>query len=167
MRPTRRCSGTLLAGAIALLIALPAHSQWKWVDENGRMTYSDQPPPRSVPASRILNSGAQAFVASAAKPAGPSDQTPGERSSQPASTASQPAASRGAAAQARERQQAEHAAALGRACEAMRTEARTLESGMRVARVNAKGEPEVLGDEDRASRIAELKRDLQANCPIS
>ena len=66
-----------------------------------------------------------------------------------------------------EEELARQAAALGQACEAMRAETRTLESGMRLARVNARGEQEVVSEEERAARLNALRKDLQAHCPTS
>jgi len=69
--------------------------------------------------------------------------------------------------QRKEEELARQAAALGQACEAMRAETRTLESGMRLARVNARGEQEVVSEEARAARLNALRKDLQAHCPTS
>lgn len=46
---------SLLLTATALLItALPAQAQWKWKDANGKIQYSDMPPPPGTPAANIL-----------------------------------------------------------------------------------------------------------------
>ena len=42
------------AVALACLLALPAHAQWKWRDASGRVTVSDRPPPRDVAEKDIL-----------------------------------------------------------------------------------------------------------------
>lgn len=43
----------ILLGAMLLASAL-AHAQYAWLDEKGVRQYSDQPPPTSTPASKIL-----------------------------------------------------------------------------------------------------------------
>ncbi len=45
----------ILLGAILLASAF-AHAQYAWIDEKGVRQYSDQPPPTSTPASKILKS---------------------------------------------------------------------------------------------------------------
>lgn len=76
----------LLPWLLMALAAAPlAHAQYKWRDANGRMVYSDMPPPASVAPSAVLQaparpapaadsggSGATARAASAVPPAGPS-----------------------------------------------------------------------------------------------
>ena len=69
--------------------------------------------------------------------------------------------------QRKEEDLARQAAARGQVCEGMRAEARTLESGMRIGRVNAQGEREIITDEERAARLQALRKDLQANCSAS
>ncbi|MET0509209.1 MAG: DUF4124 domain-containing protein [Burkholderiaceae bacterium] len=62
---------------------------------------------------------------------------------------------------------AEKAAADARnaqACEDSRAGLRTLESGMRVTRINAAGEHEVLSDGERQQRISAIRRDLGSRC---
>ena len=64
--PTRACRGTGMALAVlaGALIALPAEAVlYKWVDANGRVSYSDQPPPANVKAEIV--SGAAVLSASA------------------------------------------------------------------------------------------------------
>jgi hypothetical protein len=43
----------ILLGAM-LLASTVAHAQYAWLDEKGVRQYSDQPPPTSTPASKIL-----------------------------------------------------------------------------------------------------------------
>ena len=50
---------SLLAVLVGAALAVPAHAQWKWRDEDGRINYSNQPPPLSVPLDRILSEGGQ------------------------------------------------------------------------------------------------------------
>lgn len=48
--PTR----ALVACLALLCIALPAQAQWKWKDANGKVQYSDLPPPSGTPDAAIL-----------------------------------------------------------------------------------------------------------------
>ncbi|MBK6366977.1 MAG: DUF4124 domain-containing protein [Polaromonas sp.] len=38
----------------ALACVLPVVAQYQWIDANGRKVYSDQPPPASVPAKKVV-----------------------------------------------------------------------------------------------------------------
>ncbi|GAA4405679.1 DUF4124 domain-containing protein [Quisquiliibacterium transsilvanicum] len=55
-------------------------------------------------------------------------------------------------------------AGVAKWCEELQGRARTLESGMRMARVEADGEQAVLSDEERASQLQGIRRDLAAQC---
>ncbi len=176
-----------------------AHAQWKWRDESGQINYSDQPPPKGVPASRILSSvepragatptplpssasapvggipsvNATAPRADAAGAAAAAKADPAPR----ADAASKSAADRALEAKLREKEreladrkreeEEQKTAARSRACEAMRADMRTLESGMRIARVNPQGEREFLTDDERAQRIEALRRDMRSLCTTS
>jgi hypothetical protein len=165
-------TATLLLAAL-LQVSLPAHAQWKWRDDLGRLHYSDQPPPPNVPSSRIMAipgkatsaamTGAAAPTANAdASKASPGPKTWAERSMEIRKRDAQREAEG-----RKEEELARQAAALGQVCEGMRAEARTLESGMRLARVNAQGEQEFVSEEERTARLQSLRKDLQANCPTS
>ena len=65
-----------IAGGALLMLAGLAQAQYVWVDANGHKQISDQAPPSSVPASKILRAptraaAAQAQEEAAAKPAAP------------------------------------------------------------------------------------------------
>ena len=49
-------------------------------------------------------------------------------------------------------------------CEDLRGRARMLESGMRVARVDASGERSFVSDDERAAQLEAIRRDLDAQC---
>jgi len=160
-----RCA---LAGAMAalVLVALPAQAQWKWRDGAGHVQYSDLPPPSGTPEKDILGRpAAQQRRAAAGAAAAPLP------TSAPSAAA---AASGGLAPRTVEpeleakRKQAEaeqaakkkadderNAAARADNCKRAKGQIQTLESGVRLARTNDKGEREILDD---AQRDAEMKR---------
>ena len=49
-----------LLAALLLCVALPAQAQWKWKDANGKVQYSDLPPPAGTPEKDILQRPASA-----------------------------------------------------------------------------------------------------------
>lgn len=154
-------------GCTLLAAAGCAHAQWKWIGPGGVVQYSDQPPPLGTPARNILSRPATVTA------------------SPPAAPASKPAA-KDAAAQALEKklqeqkqaqaeqqkaqqaQQAEAAAANARAreqnCVAAQQQLRTLDSGMRIAQVNAQGQREYLDEAQLAQMRAQAQAAIVQNC---
>ncbi len=150
----------------ALTLSAPSHAQWKWRDKDGAITVSDRPPPRDVADKDILGRPAAARRV-ALLPAAP------------ASAASAPGEAKGPLdreVEARRRAADQEQAAKAKAdearlsaqraenCQRARTQVITLESGQRIARVNAKGEREVLDDKGRAEELVQARDAAAANC---
>lgn len=178
-RPARR--RWMLSALPLLLASHPAMAQYQWRDANGRMVFSDQPPPPSIDPSRIIRRDPVRQTPPAADSSGvprtPDGTSAGvSATARPASGASAPEsfadrqldakrkAQEKADAERKKKEQAEQEAKVARACEDMRSEVRTLETGMRVTRVNAQGEREFLSDEDRNKRIDTVRRDMREHC---
>ncbi|MFT4100440.1 MAG: DUF4124 domain-containing protein [Burkholderiaceae bacterium] len=150
----------LAAGmALSVMIALmaPASAQYQWRDDEGQMVYSDKPPPPSIKPSQIIR--AQPMAAPAPRPV----------------SAPAPDAARDADRQMEERRRAEEAARKEKetteraartaiACEHLRAEQRTLESGMRIATILPNGEREYMSDETRDRRTTEVRKNLSELC---
>jgi hypothetical protein len=169
----------LLVALAGALVAPSAAAQYQWRDDNGRMVFSDRPPPSTVPPGNVVRSPARPPAARADAPrradaepaASAASDAAGEPASAagPASVADRELASRKRAAERAEKdkrdaEQRATAERRDRFCEEARTALRTLESGMRVARVNAQGEREFLSEDERERRASELKRDVQQEC---
>ena len=157
----------LLLGA--LLPPAQAQSQWVWRDKGGQVNASDRPPPRDVPEKDIL-----------ARPTVDVKRTFGARAPDaPSSGASAP----GAAAapldrelQARKRTAEQEQAAKGRAdedklalqraenCRSARSHLSVLDSGQRIARVNEKGEREILDDRARTEDLRRAREVIASDC---
>ena len=150
----------LVAMAIAASTGPLATAQWKWTDPDGVVTYSDRPPPPSIPSTRIL---VQPEGSGSSGPAVPGDG-PGVRSTADREfefrqrQAAREAVLRDAAA----REQA--ARAQARACETARERLQTLESGRRLTEIDLSGERQVLTEEAREARIRTLRSDLRQRC---
>jgi hypothetical protein len=168
----------LLPLLLAALAAAPnASAQYQWRDANGRMVYSDMPPPASVPPSAVQRAPARQApaVAPGGSGATASDTPAPTASAAPAAAPEQSAAEREMAVRKRrleraeaERKAAETQAAARRSaalCEDARSRARTLESGLRVARVNDRGEREVLDEDARATQVESARRAVREHCP--
>lgn len=164
--PRTRLAGLTLA-ALCLLLALPAQAQWKWRDASGRVTASDLPPPREVPDKDILQrpGAARASTAAPAPAAAASPAASGPAA--PVVDKDLEARKRAADAQQQARQKAEEqrqAAARAENCSRARTHLATLESGQRMARINAKGEREVIDDKTRADETRRAREVIASDC---
>ncbi|MBN9429929.1 MAG: DUF4124 domain-containing protein [Burkholderiales bacterium] len=67
-------------------------------------------------------------------------------------------------AERKQKEEQEQAAKLARACDDARGSLRTLESGMRIVTLDAKGEQAVMDDAERARRIDSVRRDVSRHC---
>lgn len=178
---------TVYGGLLSALLNLGAASAlaagaapWVWLDANGRQVFSDRPPPPEVPDRRILRQPASAWPevltrvealpqAATSAPSAPSAPAP---AAGPAGTPSHgaSAAQRSASAQLAARQLAEAAererVAAQRAdnCSRARNALATLESGMRLATTNAKGEREILDEAGRSAEAARLRGIMASDC---
>ncbi len=171
--------------------AEPALAQYHWTDASGRKVYSDVPPHPAAKVSNLVrrpdpaarpatgSDGARAQDVAANGAAANGAAANGTTAKGPAGAGAQPAvptslADREMAFRKRQderaeadKKAAEKAAADARnaqACEDSRAGLRTLESGMRVSRINAAGEHEVLSDGERQQRIGAIRRDLGSRC---
>jgi len=156
---------TLLFGA-ALAVSLVASAQYQWIDKDGRRILSDQPPPADVPLKNILSQPRGQPIAEAAAPA--------EQASAPA-----PAVPSGVdksleekkkqaeAAEAAKKKAEENKIAAQKAdnCKRAISAKATFDSGVRVARTNAKGEREFLDDKERAAETKRLQDIIASDCP--
>jgi hypothetical protein len=165
----------LLLLSLSLAWAGPAlAAQWKWKDAQGRLQISDRPPPKSVPESSIISRpggppvglrygvapepGAGASQAAGSTPAAP----PKAGAAASAAGALQP---RDSAQEAREKADLKRAAAArAENCQRARAQIQLLNEGARVARVNERGEREILGDEGRSAELSRAQRIAQEDC---
>jgi hypothetical protein len=163
----RQLRGALLALAAAAL-ALPSAAQWKWRDAQGRVQYSDRPPPNDVRDRDILTR--PAAVPAAQRPATPASAaagTPAGSASAPTSDPTLEARKRQAESvqdQAKRDEEARVARQKIENCARAKEYARTVESGQRIARTNDKGEREFLDDAQRAREAARTRDIIASDC---
>lgn len=162
-----RCRLALLVVALAgATLALPADAQWKWRGANGQIQYSDLPPPPGVSEKDILQRPTGASLrAAAAVNSTPAASAPplAPKGVDPELEAKRKKAEQDEAAKAKAEEQ-RVAAAKAENCTRAREQMRTLESGMRMARVNEKGEREVLDDKMRAEELKRARDVANADC---
>lgn len=161
---------TLAPWVLAALLSSPveAATQWKWRDGQGRVQYSDRPPPAGTREQDILVRPREARVLPTA-PTAPVSSAPVAAPS-PAVKASDPEL------EARKRKADEEKAAQQKAaeekqaqvraenCQRAQAYQRSLDDGMRIARTNARGEREVLDDQGRAQEQARNRQVMANNC---
>ena len=145
---------------LAALLAAPAYAQYSWIDDHGTRVFSDRPPPPGTPKSRILKAprGAAtepAVPAEAAKPAAP---TLADRDADFRKRAAERDADERTTAE-ESRRKADNA----EQCAAARRSEAVLTSGVRVADMDDKGERVFVTDDEKARRLAQVRRVL-AGC---
>jgi hypothetical protein len=160
-----------------------ACAQYQWIDENGRMVFSDRPPPAAVNAAKVKATPVKVAAKPAEKSADPADgKTPAAGAAPNANLASQvvvPSAPKSLAdkeleskkkaleaeeAAKKQKTDAERQAKLASACNETSGVIKGLETGGRASKFNAKGEREFISDEDRPKHIAALKKEFADNC---
>ena len=184
-RSSIRVFPALAALSLALMLpgAVQAQAAWQWKDANGRMVFSDQPPPPSVRPSDIVRqpapmssprpapatpdgtqpapSTAGGSPATGTAPAGtaPANATLAERE---AEFRKRQAEQQKAAKEAQEKAQRD--ARLREDCQRARSYLGQLKAGERIATVSPSGERGFLDDAGRAAEIRKIEGDLQKNC---
>lgn len=167
---------TTMAAGILLAACSAASAQWVW-KEGERKVFSDTPPPASVADKNIVKRpGGNTRMA-----APPAAETPADGTT----TAAAPPAAPAAAPQlpkvdkeleARKKQAEEAEEARKKAeeqrvakvraenCERARKAKGTMDSGVRLATTNAKGEREVMDDKARAAEARRLDDIVRSDC---
>ncbi|WP_298829814.1 DUF4124 domain-containing protein [uncultured Piscinibacter sp.] len=162
----RRSLAVISLALLGAMLAQPAAAQWKWRGANGQIQYSDLPPPSGVADRDILQRPNQNTLR--ATPAG----LPAPAASAPLLVPKNVDAELEAKRKKAEQEQAAKvkaeeqrvAAAKAENCQRAREHIRTLESGMRMARVNDKGEREVIDDTMRAEELKRARDMVNADC---
>lgn len=161
---------------LALLVALPVSAQvYSWRDRDGRVHYSDLPPPGM--GAQLVRGAAQPAAAPGSEGgSGEAGGTPAEAPTGEASTSEGPKSlaererefrerrAAAAEAEAEAQKQAEQQAERERVCADMKNQLAGLESGQRVARFNAAGEREVMDDAARNEEAARLRQQIERAC---
>lgn len=127
----------------------------KWLDTDGKVHYSDQPPPANVKAQTLRTTSDVAAPASA--PAAPKTIAEREAELKKNQQAKKEAADK--AAKELASMDAEKAN-----CAAAQQNLRALQDGMRMVEIDAKGERSYLDDAQRQQRIEKIKQDVKTYC---
>lgn len=165
---------TALAVAfVAGTFAAGASAQWAWKDDNGRLVYSNIPPPPSIKPTQIVRQPGAA-------PQGARSSVPAEGEAEKPATA--PAAANAPKtyaerdAEFRKRQQErtdserkaqeeqQKSAQKAADCERSRGYMRALEDGVRITRSDAAGNREYIDDAQRAAEMDRMRKAIRELC---
>jgi hypothetical protein len=147
----------------AMLVSLPAGAQlYKWTDANGRVQYSDKPPPAGRPSERLTNN-AISTVTSPAAPAG-TPGAPGQKSAAELEQEFRKRRADQAEAEKKAQAQADEQRSLQAACQQSQRQLTALQSGQRMATVDDKGERRFLEDSEIQQQIQRTQADIQKYC---
>jgi hypothetical protein len=147
----------------------PAAAQWKWKDARGQVVISDVPPPRDIPERDVLqrpNAVARRATAETTAPAA-SVAAAGDAVAKAKVDPELEARRKKTEGEQQEKAKAEEEkVAMQRAenCKRARAHMSSLESGMRLARTNDKGEREILDDKGRADEMQRTRQIISSDC---
>ena len=169
-RSLSRWTFVVLAAVLGLTAAVPASAQWKWRDQTGRTQYSDLPPPPGTAEKDILQRPSAATARAPVRAQAPAAASAASAPLLPAARASDPeleARRKKAEQDVLDKKKVEEAkltAARIENCVRAKEQVRTLDSGIRIARTNAKGEREVLDDSARAAESRRAREVIGSDC---
>ena len=165
----------LIALAIVAFAVTPVAAQWAWREDNGRVMYSDRPPPPNIKASQILRQppAATAPTTSTTPPAAGAAED-AAKSDAKAADAPKTLAEREmefrkrqqerVAAERKAQEEQQKSASKAADCERSRGYLRALEEGQRIARTDASGNREFLDDAQRAQELERTRKLVQSLC---
>ena len=173
---------TLVAAILAAgLTSTPSQAQWAWKDNNGRVVYSDRPPPTDIKATNIIRQPSTQTSANPAPASGPlddaaksADPKSADAKAPPAANAPKTVAEREMEFRKRQQERADSekksseeqakSAAKTAECDRARGYMKSLEDGVRVTRTDAAGNREFLNDEQRAAETDRTRKIIQSTC---
>ncbi len=155
---------------LASLVSLAASAQWQWTDKDGRKVFSDRAPPADVLEKNILKRPGSANTTKAEIPAPVAAAAAQSAASAPSLSgvdkelaAKKKKADEAQAAQRKAAQEKIVKARIENCARAKQAKA-NFDSGVRISRINEKGEREVLDDGARATELKRIQSIVDADC---
>jgi len=158
---------TGIVGLLMLCITLPAQAQWKWKDAQGKIQYSDLPPPQGTPEKDIMQRPPGAQQRITLRPFGASAPENPVASGPTTPTASAPPMTRAQELeqQAKQREEIKRAAEVKKEnCRDYENNLDTLQSGRRIRKENDKGEQVYLDADQIAAEIQRTRALIAKQC---
>ena len=157
--------------AMVVTAAPSAWAQWKWKDSKGQVHISDLPPPRDIPDKDVMQRPADTAKRAAATAAAQASAANTPAASAPAAKPKVDPEIEARRVRQEQEQKAKDKAAEEKAsaqrsdnCQRARQHLATLESGMRIARLNDKGEREIIDDKTRAEEMQRARQVMASEC---
>ena len=165
LRPLALASLTLLACGSAM-------AQWQWLDSTGRKVFSDTPPPAGTPEKNIIKAPGSRVAAAprvAVAATAPSQgTTTAAATPKPSGRDEQLEAKKKQAEEAEQAKKKAEADKMAKAradnCERAKRAKATLDTGIRIATTNAKGEREIMDDKSRAEEARRMEATIRSEC---
>ncbi len=146
---------------MAILLALASVSAFagltKWVDSQGVVHYSDEPPPPNVKSQTLNTPSTSGGIPAASAPAAPKTVYEREAEINKEKKAKEEAAQKAA-------KQQEDAVQKQKACEQARSQLGTLQNAPRVVTYDDKGERTYMDDAQRQQQISEAQAAVGKYC---
>jgi hypothetical protein len=148
------------------LVALPAVAQtYKWTDADGKVHYSDQPPPANAKDQGTVKPRKPAASAPNAAPGTAEKAAPAKAKTYVEQEAEfKKRQVEAAEREAAEKKKTDEAAEKKRNCEAARTQLRGLQAGGRMTQTDANGERVYMSDAQVAQEIERSKKSVESWC---
>lgn len=168
-----------VAIVLAGFVSTPSEAQWAWKDGNGRVVYSDRPPPSDIKPAQIMRQPSQQLLpnpapASVATDDGKPSDAKGSDSKTPAPNAPKTVAEREMEFRKRQQERADSdkkaaeeqtkSATKTAECERARGYMKSLEDGVRITKTDASGNREFLDDSQRAAEMDRTRKIIQSTC---
>ena len=157
-----------IATLALLALALPAWAaeMYKWVDETGKVHYSDRPPPANARQQQTIQPKVRPQGA-ATTPAAPEGQAAPATKAKTAAELDMEFRKRrteAAEAEAKRQQEAQAATEKQRNCEAAKARVAVLQTGGRITKASPSGEQIYLGDNEIAAELMEAQKVADSWC---
>lgn len=166
----------LLLLGLACVLPLAAHAQWQWIDNAGKKVFSDQAPPPDIPEKNIVkrNGAANAPRVTFEPPPQATDTAAPPVNGAKLAAVKPTGVDKELEEKAKKAEEAEKAKQAAEAkkvaearadnCNRARQSKATFDSGIRVARLNAQGEREIIDDKGRAEEQKRLQTVIASDC---
>jgi hypothetical protein len=168
---------SFLTAVCLYAVVTMAQAQWGWKGADGRMVFSDQPPPQGIAEKDITRrpGGGRTAVSAGAAATNPAATLTSNSGTNTTATAPKLSSKdpelekRKKEAQAKEAatQKAEEekvTSAKRDNCERAKRAKASFDSGSRLSTVNAKGERDIMGDAQRAEETKRLQDIISSDC---
>jgi hypothetical protein len=147
-----------IALAVLLAASVVAAQVYKWVDKDGKVQYSDTPPPDTKAEARKVDVKPASGTAATAPPKATT------KSLQERAKEFDKRKNEGADKAKKAEEEEKNAQLYRENCESAQSFLRDLESGRPVNRTTSTGERAFMSDEERAAEMAKARKTISENC---